>query len=221
MFWLDILNFFYLAIILLVSIWLHEYAHARTSFKLWDPTPKIQNRLTPNPIAHLDILWFILIFLINFWWWKPVQVNPRYYKNPLRDELVVAIAWPLTNLFLAIFWVLILFIYWKFVLMSQNLFFLYLSNDLIVSFWKLFALVNLWLAIFNMLPIWPLDWFRLIKYFFPEIWFYVEQNQHIFYMIFLFIIFIPQTISLIRYFISSVSEFFLDYIIFFFNNIFF
>ena len=99
----QIIYYVFLVIILLVSVWLHEYAHAWTSYKLWDPTPVLQWRLTPNPFKHIDIIWFISVFLIWFWWWKPVQINPIYYKNPTRDETLTAFAWPAMNLVLAFF----------------------------------------------------------------------------------------------------------------------
>jgi len=64
----SIIDIIILAVILAVSIGLHEYAHARASFTLGDPTPKLQGRLTPNPLAHIDPMGFLLIFLIHFGW---------------------------------------------------------------------------------------------------------------------------------------------------------
>ena len=90
-----------LALTFLISISLHEYAHARASTQFGDPTPKMQGRLTPNPLVHIDLLGFLMIFLIHFGRGRPVIVNPAYYKHPLRDELLVALAGPATNLLLA------------------------------------------------------------------------------------------------------------------------
>jgi Zn-dependent protease len=175
---LDSLQIIYLIIILAISIWLHEYAHAITSYKLWDPTPKLQNRLTPNPLAHIDPIWFLMIFLIHFWRWKPVQIDPRYYKNPLSDELKVALVWPFTNIILAIFGMIIIFIYWKFWLLLKypNEIMNIMEINYILYFWGLFSIINIWLAVFNMIPIPPLDWFRIVKFLFPEIWYQVEKN---------------------------------------------
>jgi Zn-dependent protease len=108
----EIIYYVFLLIILLVSVWLHEYAHAWTSYKLWDPTPVLQWRLTPNPLKHIDIIWLVSVFLIWFWWGKPVQINPTYYKNPVRDETLTALAWPAMNLVLAFLGMLIMMIYW-------------------------------------------------------------------------------------------------------------
>lgn len=155
-----------LAIILAVSLWMHEYAHAYVSYRLWDPTPKLQWRLTPNPLKHIDPIWFLMIFLAHFGRGKPVQVNPLYYKNPRKGELMVALAGPATNLVLAIIWILILLIYTKVMGGTPNDVFLN-NGDLMISFWINFTFLNIGLAIFNLIPIAPLDGYRLIK-----IWWY-------------------------------------------------
>lgn len=162
----QIIYYVFLVIILLISIWLHEYAHAWTSYRLWDPTPVLQWRLTPNPFKHIDIIWFISVFLIGFWWWKPVQINPIYYKNPTRDETLTAFAWPAMNLVLAFLGMLIMMIYGKIVWMwAQDLF---VGGDFVVLFRQMFIIMNIWLAVFNMIPLPPLDGYRLIKVFWKK-----------------------------------------------------
>ena len=161
--WLEeVIYYVFLVVILLISIWLHEYAHAWTSYKFWDPTPVLQWRLTPNPFKHIDIIGFVSVFLIWFWWWKPVQINPIYYKDPRKDELLTALAWPAMNLVLAFVWMLIMMVYAKIVnIWVQDL--LLSWNDLVVLFWQMFIIMNIWLAVFNMIPLPPLDGFRLVK----------------------------------------------------------
>jgi len=166
---------------LVLSIGFHEYAHALVSYKLWDPTPKLQWRLTPNPLKHLDLLWFLMIFLIHFGWWKPVEVNPMYYKNKLRDELLVALAGPFTNFLMALVgWAI-------FILLDK----FWMLNPLLFQFFQLFIFVNLALAIFNLLPIYPLDWYRIIKFLKPSWAQFMEQNALIFSIILLILIFMP------------------------------
>lgn len=160
---MDILSIIFLVIILSVSIGMHEYAHAYVSYFFGDPTPKLQHRLTPNPLAHLDPIGFILIFFIGFGWGKPVQVNPLYYKNPIRDELLVALAWPLTNIILAFFGVIVILLYAKFGLSLSQPAQIYQTSDLVIQFWILFSSINITLAIFNMIPLPPLDGFRIVK----------------------------------------------------------
>ena len=162
-----ILQYIQLAIILLISIGIHEFAHAYSSFKLGDPTPKIQGRLTPNPLKHVDPIGFIAIFLIGFWRGKPVQINPSYYKKPLKDELIVALAGPASNIAMSIIGILIIFIFAK----TANINLTELmegSSSLVISFWMLFTMINIALAVFNMLPIPPLDGFRLVKVLIPK-----------------------------------------------------
>ena len=185
------MDIIFLAITFIISISLHEYAHAWTSFKLGDPTPKIQGRLTPNPLVHIDIIGFLLIFLIHFWWGKPVIVNPAYYKHKLRDELLVSLAWPATNMVLAIVGTLIMLLYVKF----TNVEALY-NGDPVVQFWTLFSRINIALAIFNLIPIYPLDGYRIIKYIAPKAWYRMEKNRKYIMITLLALIFLPNLLWL-------------------------
>lgn len=151
-----------LAVILAVSIWLHEYAHAYVSYRLGDPTPKLQGRLTPNPLKHLDPIGFLMIFLIHFGRGKPVQINPLYYKNPRKGELMVALAGPTTNFILAIVGILVVLIYTKIMGGTPNDIFTN-TMDPMIGFWINFSVLNITLALFNLIPIAPLDGYRLIK----------------------------------------------------------
>ena len=198
----QIVYYVFLAIILLISIWLHEYAHARTSYRLWDPTPVLQWRLTPNPLKHIDILWFISVFLIWFWWWKPVQINPTYYKNPVRDETLTAFAGPAMNLVLAFFWMLIMMVYGKIVgIWVQDLL---LWWDFVVLFWQMFIIMNIALAVFNMIPLPPLDGYRLIKVFWKKWAQWMEKNVMRISMI--LIILIVSGSPIISGYISTVTD---------------
>ncbi len=159
---MNIFDIIQLAIILAISIWMHEYAHAYISYRLGDPTPKLQGRLTPNPIKHIDPIGFLMIFIAHFWWGKPVQINPLYYKNPRKWELMVALAGPATNLILAIIGILVILIYAKIMGGTPND--IFQNNiDLMISFRINFSYLNIALAIFNLIPIAPLDGYRLIK----------------------------------------------------------
>jgi Zn-dependent protease len=130
-----------------------------------------------------------MIFLVHFGWGKPVQINPSYYKHPRRDELMVALAGPATNLVLALSAVLILVLYSLAV--GYNLSVLFGQSDIFVSFRLLFASINISLAVFNMLPLPPLDGFRLIKMFFWKQAKLIEQYSLYISLAFLFIIMGP------------------------------
>lgn len=130
--------------ILLFSLIFHEYMHARTAVFFGDDTPKIDNRLSFNPMAHLDLFGTVSLFLIGFGWAKPVRINLNNLNNPFRDDIYISLAGPFANLFLAALAILIL----KFVDFDSNL----LYN----VFWYMYQ-INLILAIFNVLPFYPLD----------------------------------------------------------------
>lgn len=165
-----------LAIILAVSIGMHEYAHAYVSYRLGDPTPKLQGRLTPNPLKHLDPIGFLMIFIAHFGRGKPVQINPLYYKNPRKWELMVALAWPATNLILAIIWIFVMLIYTK--LMGGTPNDIFMNNvDLMIKFRINFSYLNIALAIFNLIPIAPLDGYRLIKIRWHQWAAFMERNS--------------------------------------------
>ena len=202
---MDITSIVFLSIILCISIGLHEYAHALVSYKLGDPTPKLQGRLTPNPLAHLDPIGFLMIFLIGFGRGKPVQINPNYYKKPVQWELLVALAWPATNIALAIFAILIILIYAAITGMRQTEVLVGMS-DVVIHFWSLFAFINIALAVFNMLPIPPLDWFRLIKTFAPRLWWYMQKYSLYISIFFLILILGPGRWA-IGWFIRSISQY--------------
>lgn len=198
------LDILFIAIIFIISISFHEYAHARASFKLGDPTAKILWRLTPNPIKHIDPIWFLLIFLIWFWRWKPVPIDPRYYKNPLRDELLVALAGPASNILMACVAIIITMIYIKVTQIDPSIWW----QDLILYFWRLFAISNVSLAVFNMIPVPPLDGYRIISYFYPPAQEFILKYYH--YLSFFFLILIvviPFTGEIIHTYITSVSQF--------------
>lgn len=176
---MDIIQLLFVAITLIISISLHEYAHARMADRLWDPTPRLQWRLTPNPIAHIDPLWFILVFIIGFGWGRAVEYNPRYLKHPLRDELQIALAWPAMNILLTIGWMVILTLYQSLSGMGNVL--ILWGGDLVTLFWLQFCYMNIALAVFNMIPIPPLDWYRLVKIRFPSVFYKIEMyGQYVF-----------------------------------------
>lgn len=172
----EIGTYLQLAIILLVSIGIHEFAHAYSSYKLWDPTPKIQGRLTPNPFKHIDPIGFLMIFLIHFGRGKPVQIDPSYYKKPYRDELITALAGPASNVSLGIIGILILMIYGK--LLGSSAIEVFNGNDLVIQFWTLFSMINFGLATFNLIPLPPLDGYRLVKIVSHKAGAWMEKNMH-------------------------------------------
>ncbi|MDP6179268.1 MAG: site-2 protease family protein, partial [Desulfatiglandales bacterium] len=99
---MDIRTLLLIAPPILVALTFHEFAHAYVAYKYGDDTAKQNGRLTLNPLAHLDPLGTIMIFLVQFGWAKPVPVNPYRLRNPKKDMLWISAAGPLMNMFLAL-----------------------------------------------------------------------------------------------------------------------
>lgn len=174
----DILSYVMLGIVLIVSIGIHEFAHARSANRLGDPTPRLQWRLTPNPLAHIDPIGFLMIFLIGFGWGKPVYTNPGYFRNPVRDDFLVAMAWPASNILMCIAGMIIMGLYALVIGISSPLE-IYATGDMVIKFWILFCQLNIVLAVFNLIPIFPLDGYRIIKIISPRTGYWMEKNGQV------------------------------------------
>ncbi len=145
---------------IVIGLSFHEFGHAFVSDKLGDPTPRAQGRVTLNPLAHFDPFGFFALIFCGFGWGVPVQIDPRYYKHPRRDEFLVSIAGVIMNLFVAIVFSYILhFIYRN--VPYDNLATGTLAGTLFNILLQV-VIVNVVLMIFNLIPIPPLDGFGII-----------------------------------------------------------
>lgn len=152
---IDIILIFQL-IVLILSVIVHELAHGYVAYSLGDPTAKYEGRLTLNPLKHLDLFGSIilplLLFISNspflFGWAKPVPINPYNFRDKKYGEMKVSFAGPASNLLLAIVFGLII----RFTPQS-----LLLYNPGIEIIFSYIVLINIWLAVFNLIPIPPLD----------------------------------------------------------------
>jgi len=153
--------------ILLLSLSFHEYSHGRVSYLLGDPTPKMMGRLTLNPLSHLDFMGtMVLIITRRIGWAKPVPVNPRYYQNPRQGLMLVGLAGPGANIVLALGFSLLSRVFSAFSgIPIRYVLFYGPSNyqEIILYFLFLGIMVNLSLAIFNLLPIPPLDGSKILR----------------------------------------------------------
>lgn len=143
---------------IIIGITFHEAAHGYVSYWLGDPTPKLQGRLSINPIDHIDPMGFIALLLVGFGWGKPVIIDPRYYKHPKRDELLVSLAGVTANLIIAIILAIV-----QVILIKNGLVYSGNTTWTTISQIVIYAIfINLVLMCFNLLPVPPLDGFSVI-----------------------------------------------------------
>jgi Zn-dependent protease len=144
---------------LVVAISLHEFAHALVAYRLGDDTPKHMGRLSLSPFAHMDLLGTLFIFIAGFGWGKPVGYNPRNLKGPI-DELKIALAGPATNILLAFIFALPYRIGFATGL-DPNI----LNTAPMYVFFNVLTELNIILAVFNLLPLPPLDGSKILYLF--------------------------------------------------------
>ncbi|HHX13989.1 MAG TPA: site-2 protease family protein [Clostridiales bacterium] len=143
---------------ILIGLTLHEFSHAFVAYRLGDPTPKQQGRVTINPLAHIDPVGMIALLFIGFGWGRPVEINPAYFRKRRRDEFLVAIAGVTMNFILAVIFMAALGL-----LIRSGSDFLRTDPGVIVMYvLSQIVAINLVLMIFNLLPIPPLDGFTIL-----------------------------------------------------------
>lgn len=174
--------------VILFTLPIHEWAHGFVSTKLGDPTPRMQGRLTLNPMAHIDWIGALSILLVGIGWAKPVQVNARYYKKPKWGMALVALAGPLSNLIVAF---LFLFLY-NLVVTIFITTGIYLNFAGLIEgvgyFFVRVAMINIYLAVFNLIPVPPFDGSRILFTFLPQKYYFRIMQYERFIFIGLFAI---------------------------------
>ncbi len=143
---------------IIIGLSFHEFAHAFVAYRCGDPTPKLQNRVTINPAAHIDPIGFIALLFIGFGWGKPVMINPNNFRKPRRDELLVALAGVTLNLILAFLFMVLLWLLYKYAIGFMLSDLGMILQDILISI----IFINIVLMVFNLLPIPPLDGFNVI-----------------------------------------------------------
>ncbi len=148
----------------LICITIHEFAHGYIAYLLGDKTALNQGRLTLNPIAHIDPIGFFCLIFFRFGWAKPIPVSSYGLSNPKRDLALIALAGPLSNILLSLVCMIIMRILSMFLGVP-------LVGDVIaafITFFNLTAIISTGLAVFNLLPIPPLDGYKIIYNFLPN-----------------------------------------------------
>lgn len=154
----DPISFVITFLSLIIAITIHEFAHAWAADRLGDPTPRAQGRLTLNPLAHLDPIGTLLILFAPIGWGKPVQFDPYNLENPRRDAALISLAGPLSNILLATVFALFLD-------------YLFHSGGITEIWGQVLAdmiILNVSLAVFNLVPIHPLDGGKILIALLPD-----------------------------------------------------
>ena len=172
----------------LVAITFHEYAHAFVADKLGDETPRMQGRLTLNPLAHLDPAGFVLLLFAGFGWGKPVQIDTRNFNRNVsmeKGEIFVSLAGPIMNFILSIIFAVILGVVYKF---APDTFLTTSIGEVVFVLIQECVIINIGLGVFNLLPLPPLDGSKIfINLFSYNARRWIIEHERYFYYAFLII----------------------------------
>ncbi len=204
----DLILFFSPYLAILIAITIHEFAHAYAADQLGDPTPRLMGRVTLNPLAHLDLIGTLAFLLVGFGWGKPVLFDPFNLKNPRRDSAIISFAGPLSNLILVILSGILI----SLIKATTDPF---TSSVPILKILQDIAIYNTILAVFNLIPVYPLDGFKVVEGLLPAEKAAEWAELRRYGMIFLLAMILPifNGMSLVAKIVMPITNFILQFVL--------
>lgn len=203
--WIDVISYIISSLMVIFLVLpIHEFAHAFTASKLGDPTARYRGRLSLNPMSHIDPIGAICTIFFGFGWAKPVPVDARYFKNPKVGMAITAVAGPVSNILIAVISILLSNL-------SSVIFFEYELNATVwyclYSFFYFLATINISLAIFNLIPVPPLDGSRVLSAFLPNRLYYrLMQYERYFFIVLLALLMLDNKTNWMGWLIGNVDD---------------
>ena len=155
--------------VMLIAITVHEFAHGWVSYKLGDPTPKYEGRLSLNPLRHLDLIGTLCLLFFHMGWAKPVRINTAYYRNKRQGIIWVSLAGPVANFLTAFLSLLICGALMRFGNSGNSA----VSIGIMLCYYS--AVLNIGLGVFNLIPIPPLDGSNVVEQMYPRVFYFYQR----------------------------------------------
>ena len=155
--------------VMLIAITVHEFAHGWVSYKLGDPTPKYEGRLSLNPLRHLDLIGTLCLLFFHMGWAKPVRINTAYYRNKRQGIIWVSLAGPFANFLTAFLSLLICGALMRFGNSGNSA----VSVGVMLCYYS--AVLNIGLGVFNLIPIPPLDGSNVVEQMYPRVFYFYQR----------------------------------------------
>ncbi len=192
---------------ILLALTVHEVAHGWMAMKLGDPTARNLGRLTLNPLKHLDPVGTLCMVLFHFGWARPVPINSRYFKKPRRDMALTALAGPVSNILMGTVGILLYCIFVTIFNAHPATGFLFNIQMSVIMLLRYFYSLNLSLAVFNLLPVPPLDGSRIFLVFLPpKMYFGIMQSERYIQMGLMILLYLGFLNGILSFFVNGLAK---------------
>lgn len=180
-----VLDYFIKALVLFTAVPVHECAHAWVAEKMGDDTGRKQGRITLNPFAHLTLWGSLMMILVGFGWGKPVSVDPRNFKNPKKGMVLTSLAGPASNFIMAFLAMIVYKVLALTGVVKDNS-----TMQMVAMVFLYVTIINISLAVFNFLPIPPLDGSKIFNAVLPEKWYFtIMRYENIIFIVLIILVY--------------------------------